>query len=603
MKKMTGLMALMLTCGFSGLAYAQSDVTTIDEYNEKLPLWGISWRSGSRSVNGYYPSFYTGFTPRQQQANRIHIRMSRGNQTRVSVLLDEHTVTDYLYDLKTRRDFYAQLIKEEYIDISPRKSSLTPHVEYYTSVVSNGMLGAVDDFDAGKITKEELYAKSLAALKTLNAKRTFEISIDLAKEFLSWRAGALADARDEIRTQESMVLANELLWERVNLVRKLTSAEREALQSLKNNASVLSDEGFVIVASKLFDSLTEDKYKFKVLSASGNFVDAKVCESLANCSLNYPEFSTIYPTGSHKGGTRDEHGNRISSFATQGLHPFIDSGSRGDVDNIRKEPYYGFAPKMDYEGIGNGFHNPAVRHWLGSTVKKALRIDDSHKTYWPVMRGRVSNGCARLPLGHIWELRQIFPVQNSRMKGVYWFGNDSRDFDLFDIDGDGTKEVMGSKYYIQYGLKGSSGLAKREGEGLDLNSNILGYYTGLYGRKNVFTEENGQLTFFDPSVSIHTESDIWSGGQSARKVVSRKIIQGDYKLYEQDYEQDKAQFYTSRKIRNFNDGLTGGGKESLSKRFVRLMGRIKGCAPFADQDTCGAKAFEDEKAQIFKEIR
>jgi len=189
------------------------------------------------------------------------------------------------------------------------------------------------------------------------------------------------------------------------------------------------------------------------------------------------------------------------------------------------------------------------------------------------------------------------------MKGVYWFGNDSRDFDLYDISGDGTKEVMGSKYYIQYGLKGSSGLAKREGQGLTLNENISAYYTDLYGRKNIFAEEGGALTFFDPSVSIHTESDIWSGSRSNRKIVSRKTVQGDFELYEQDYEQDKAQFYTSRKIRGFNSGLTGGGKESLSKRFVRLMGRIKGCAPFADQDACGANAFQNEKNKIFKEIR
>jgi len=603
MKKMMCLTALALSCGLAGLAQAQTEVTTIEEYNERLPVWGISWKAGSNSVSGYYPSFYTGFVPRQQKSNRIHIRMSRGNQTRVSIILDEATVMDYLYDLKTRRDFYNQMMSEGYIDISPRKSALVPHVEYFNGVVSNGMLETLDQFDAGQITKAELYRKSLAALKTLNSKRTFDVSIDLAQELLAWRSGPLADANDEIKTQESMVLANEMLWGRVNLVRKLTSAEREVMQSLKNNASVLSDEGFVVVAAKLFDSITEDKYSFKVLDDNGTFVAAKRCDSGSDCTLTYPELSTIYPTGSHKGSTRDEFGNRISSFATQGLHPFIDTGSRGDVDNIRKEPYYGFAPKMDYEGVGNGFHNPAVRHRLTSAVKEALGIDDSHKTYWPVMRGRVSNGCARLPLGHIWEMRQIFPVQNALMKGVYWFGNDSRDFDLFDIDADGTKEIMGSKYYIQYGLQGSSGLAKREGEGLNLNSNISKYYASLYGKKNVYEEKDGTLTFFDPSVSIHTESDIWSGSRSRKKVVSRKIVQGDFKLYEQDYEQDKAQFYTSKKISGFNSGLTGGGKESLSKRFVRLMGRIKGCAPFADQKACGAQAFEKEKTQILKEIR
>jgi len=605
MKKMMGLTALMLSCGFAGVSYAQTDVVSLEDYNSKLPVWGTSWDAGSDSVGGYYPSFYTGFAPRQQAPNRIHIRLSRGNQTRVSIILDEKTIMDYVYDLQARSDFYNEMVSQGYINISPRKSDLTPHVNYFNSVVKNSNVPSIiATFNKGESTKEALYQQSLAQLKDLNFARTFDVSLSLSNEFLDWRDGALASADEDLGKQDSMALVNQMLWGRVNTIRDLTSSELSSLQNLKSKSSILSEEGFVLEAVKLFRSVTDNKYDFKILDESKmKFINAINCLSLDDCTLKYTEVSSIYPTGSWDASTKDDLGNRINKYATVGVNAFLDTGSRGDVDHIRKEQYYGFAPKMDFEDIGNGYHNPAVRLWPNRSTKEALKIESSHGALWSVKRGGVSSGCSRLASGHVWELRNSMPVQNSLVKNVYWFGNDARDFDLFDIDADGTREIMGVKYYIQYGLTGSSGLAKREGEGLKLNENVLEYYKELYGSRGVYSLTNDNLVFHNPSVSIHTESDVWGRGRSPRKVVSRKIVQGNFKLYEQAYEQDKIQLYTSDKIRSFNSGLSGGGKESLSKRFVRLMGRVKGCAPFADKEDCGLNAFEKEKAQILKEIR
>ena len=161
---------------------------------------------------------------------------------------------------------------------------------------------------------------------------------------------------------------------------------------------------------------------------------------------------------------------------------------------------------------------------------------------------------------------------------------------------------MGVRYYISYNTQGSSGLAKREGENLSLNSDTLRFFNKLYGKKDVFIEDQGEITILNPTISVQTINDKWTGDRSQGHVDSSQVFLGGYALYEQDYEQDKAQFYTSYKVRNFNGLLTGGGKESLGKRFVRLLGRVKGCAPFSDVEACGSKAFEDEKAQIFAEI-
>jgi len=603
--KFFGLSVLAVLISTTSYAQDASEVVDIESYNAKLPVWGTSWNAGSDSVGGYYPSFYTGFAPRQQTPNRLHIRLSRGNQTRVSVILDDKTVMDYAYDLQARSDFYKDMLDQEYINISPRKSDLTPHVTYFNSVVANSDVSStINAFNSGQDSKVVLYKKSLDLLKKFNALRTYDISLNLSKELLAWRDEALALAGEEIGEQDSMAIVNQMLWARVNSIRNLTESESASLQNLKNKASILSEEGFVLAAVELLKSVTDGKYDFKVLDeASMKFVAALNCTSLENCTLNYTELSSIYPTGSWENKTKDDLGNRINIYATVGVNAFLDTGSRGDVDHIRTEQYYGFAPKMDFEDLGNGYHNPAVRLWPSSSKKESLNISSRQDAFWAVKRGGVSSGCARLATGHVWELRNTMPVQNSLVKNVYWFGNDSRDFDLYDINADGTKEIMGVKYYIKYDLTGSSGLAKREGEGLDLNDNVLDYYEDLYGSRGVYTLSDSGLVFHNPSVSIQTASDVWGTGRSHRKVVSRKTVEGDFKLFEQAYEQDKVQLYTSDKIRSFNSGLSGGGKESLSKRFVRLMGRVKGCAPFADKEACGMNAFENEKNEILREIR
>lgn len=574
---------------------------SIEEYNEQLPVWGVSWTAGEGAINGYYPSFYTGFAPRMQEPNRIHIRVSRGNQTRVSLILDEQTIYDYLYDLKARADFYNSLVADGFININPAKASIVPHLENFNAVLNSGLLQPLADFEARKISKEDLYAESLKALKKLNSVRVFDVNIDLAREFLKWREQSVTQASSSIATsstQEAMVLVNKMLLGRVNLTRKLNTQELSQLANLIDQVQVLSDEGFVKSAYELFESVTDGKYDIQILSASGQFVNAKSCKSLESCSLTYTEFTTIYPTGSLKAQISDKFKHRINQFATAGLANFTDGGSRSAVDNIRSEPYYGFAPKMDYEEIGNGFHNPAVRLWPNASQKKSLGIPGSQSAFWSVKRGGVSSGCLRLPLGHVWELRQILPVENSKMKQVFWFGNNSSDFDIYDLTGEGQASLMGVQYYISYELKGSAGLDKREGQGLEASADLIDYYSKLFGR-NMF--DKNTVTVVNPSISIQTVEDFFTR-QSRGRVKTSYTLEGSYPLYEQSYEKDKIQLYTS-KLKGFNSGLTGGGSKSLSKRFVRLIGRTKGCAPFSNPESCGVKAFEDEKKQILAEIK
>ena len=75
---------------------------SIDDYNASLAKFGIPF------VERYPASFYTGFAPRVEEPQRLHFRAGRGNQVRLTAILDDYTVLTYLYYLKKRYDVYEE---------------------------------------------------------------------------------------------------------------------------------------------------------------------------------------------------------------------------------------------------------------------------------------------------------------------------------------------------------------------------------------------------------------------------------------------------------------------------------------------------------------
>ncbi|MGE3975003.1 MAG: hypothetical protein AB7F59_10810 [Bdellovibrionales bacterium] len=578
--------------------------TTISDYNRNLPFWGTSWAAGAHSINGYYPSFYTGFAARSQFPNRIHVRLARGNQTRVSVILDEQTIGDYLFDLVKRYEFYKKISaplapgKVAPANVNPANSKLSPQLESYFKIIESnayGILAFVKRARTGGETDESIYTKALSVFTQLNPGRVFSLRVDLKREFLNWKTqmkqnfqfpGA-ATAKFAVDPKQVVMAINSLVWGRINYTAK-PSTEVLAKLSTAAELAVNGDEAqFLASALDLFKVLTGSKYQIRSYQ-NGQWVNAIQCANSNSCYLVYNEFTAIYPTGSVKAETRDQSGNAIPLFATPGLWNFLAYGGSREVDNVRDEPYYGWIPKMDYEGIGNGYHNPAVRFRnLTVGVKQALNISNDHDTFWSVKRGGVSHGCSRLSTGHIWELRHIFPVENSKMIQVFYFGSMSQDFDVYDIDGNGTLEVMGVEYMISYDLQGASGLGKREGSNLEINAERkLEFYQRLYGSRDVFTvENNGQYFFSNPGVSLPSYLNL-----SSKNVTTRVTIPGRIPLREQAYERDKVQFY--------RPASTPGTPEF--KLLIRLLGRVRGCKPTADKNNCGEAAFDQEAQEVLK---
>lgn len=571
-------------------------ISNLEDYNKQLPYWGVSWSAGSKSINGYYPSFYTGFVMRSETPERIHVQTSRGNQTRVSVILDEQTINDYLFDLAKRYSFYRKMTSGAgaKLNINIKDASFLPQLSSFNQVVESpvyNILPTVDRANSGQISSEELYKTSLATLKALNPGRIFDIRLDLKNEFNKWKVAMQTatggnPAKITGNAAATVSAINTLVFGRVNYTDKPTADVlaklNTALQLALNNAN---DAQFVPAALDLFLATTGSKYSILVQNANGQWSKAIQCTP-DSCYLTYPEFTAVYPTGSALDSTSDEFGNRINNFATIGLWQFVSRSGGREVDNIRNEPYYGWIPKMDYQDIGNGFHNPAVRFWDPSkALKTSLGIDMKHDTLWAAKRGAISHGCLRLPAGHVWEMRHIFPVENSKMTKLLFFANSSQDFDLYDVDGSGQLRVMGVEYLISYGLQGVSDSARREGTGFEINNaKKQAFYTSLYGSKNVFrvTEDN-QLMFQNPRVSLHSYMDL-----KKYSITTRLKMNGEYPLYEQTFEREKVQFYAIGEMSDYN------------KRVVRLMGRVRGCSPASDKQKCGEAAFDQEAKELLK---
>jgi hypothetical protein len=566
-------------------------INNLQEYNQELPLWGTAWGAGSSAVGHYYPSFYTGFTIRSEYPERIHVRLARGNQTRLSVVLDEKTISDYAFDLEKRYQVYKTLVASNLIDVTPKGAAIIPQMDYFSQIIESdtyGVLSFTKSAKDGDENEKSIYAKNLAILKALNPDRVFNLKINLKTEFLKWKSylknilgttqSSLAD-----NPKQAVIALNSLLWGRVNLV---VAPSADIQKKLKNALSLIDgDESeFLSAARNLFIAVTGNKYNFRVQNSSGDWESAIQCQDVNHCYLSYPEFTAIYPTGSVKSFVSDKFGNKIPNFASPGLWQFIDSNSSGAVDNIRSEGFYGWIPKMDYEAIGNGFHNPAVLFsHISRSAQDNLGIQSDQDKLWAVMRGGVSHGCSRLPVGHAWEMRHTFPVENSKMTQIYFFNNNAQDFDLYDVDGDGQLEVMGVEYLISYDLAGTSDLARREGKDLEISlGKKLSFYSRLYGSKGVYKlSSDNQLIFVNPGLSMPSYLDL-----KKKSVSTRVTLPGEYKLYEQTYEKDKIQFY-----------LTSGG---VDRPIVRLLGRVRGCAPSANRDQCGESSFTNEAQKLTK---
>ncbi len=600
--------------------FAQADqVNTINDYNNSLIDYGVSWKAGDYT---YYPSFYTGFAPRVEDANRIHFHLSRGNQIRLTATLDDLSVLSYLYGLKKRVDLYEELVSSG--QIAPTQQM---QIDSFKSILKSDVY-KIDEIisllESGKTNKADFYSQSLNVMKALNPGRIFTMNLDLAKSFLTWRDHELknlalatqektsldqnslvtywSESKDKSVTQNLIRVANNLLFARINITYlNNTQLAKLAYLLIQFQNSPMSDDAFVMQTLDLFNDLTSNRYLFNTVD-NGQFRKAIICPSAKSCTLSMSEFTAVYPNGSAKSYTQDRNGYKIPVIREEGVLTFV-ARDYHDVDHIRKNPYYGWIPKMDYSIEGNGIHNAAVRTYLKSNsyewLYNELGIPAEHDTLWVVSRGGVSHGCTRMSGGHAWEVRHVFPADPEKMKSLKYTGNSSGDFDLFDIDGDGKLEVMGSDYTIAYALASDSGAGYREGNGfIDEALNKDMFFPLLYGPKQ-YSFLDASYYIIDPYISY------FSGKEGATRANPFSVkYQGSFKLYEQKYEKDKMQFYDLPKLSIGSLSSNGNNYTNKSLQVVRLFGRVSACGPFAKEfSACYEQKFNQEKDLLLASLK
>lgn len=591
------VLALVLVFSYS-TAHA-NDLFTIDEYNNSLAKFGVPFHSR------YPASFYTGFAMRVEDPRRIHFRAGRGNQVRLTAILDEYTLLTYLYTLKKRQKVYGEAKAKGML-----KAKSTDQMDAFSRIVDSptyNIGGTIQAFEEKKLSREQLYQASLDILAKLNPHRVFPIDMDLKAAFLKWQPdlarfaeGYKGKPDDQANIEQfitknaddAIVVSNDMLFGRVNVFYLTDQSKKKLAEMIALvGQKPADDSAFLGLARDYFKGITGGKYDFRTV-ADGKFVPALQCEKPADqCRLAYSEFTAIYPNGSAKTSTQDRHGNTIHIIRNSVLMPFLDR-SHHDVDHIRSEGYYGYAPKMDWQSIGNGIHNPGVSHHLPGMrhLYQELDIPKDYKFVWVVSRGPVSHGCVRMSVGHLWEVRESFPAGNERMKKAFYFGNHSADYDVYDIDGDGELEVMGTKYVIAYSVKGPSGDSSRKGKGFSTAKVTKeAFYKDLYG-KGQYVREGDTYKFTDPYVSYFRKKKASSRNG---KVISRPL-KGAFSLYEQLYEKDKVQVYhlppKYRKQLKIRDN-----KKSTGKQMVRVLGRISACGPFKGEwSLCNEEQFDQE---------
>src|SRR5215470_217645 len=113
----------------------------------------------------YEPSFYTGFAPRTQDPQRLHIELSRGNQVRVTLVLGDRELDAYLDDLALRRTTYQELIDRKVIE-------LTTNNEYERFVEQLDRAGVAEAVKNRSSMGADAYReKSIDIMSTLNPDR------------------------------------------------------------------------------------------------------------------------------------------------------------------------------------------------------------------------------------------------------------------------------------------------------------------------------------------------------------------------------------------------------------------------------------------------
>jgi len=462
----------------------------------------------------YEPSFYTGFAPRTQDPDRVHIELARGNQVRVTVVLGDRELDAYASDLVERRKVYQELIDRGVIGLTTNKQ-----YERFTA--------RLDETGAAGVAASHDRAKTVDLMSTLNPERVFRIRVPLDEIAKSWQP-ILAGLDAGAPPTRKLDAANAALPGRINVT--ALSGDLDGMLARAAEAAKAGPDGA---------ALREQAGAF-IEKATGGLYPVR------DGAVQAVEFTAIYPAGTVD-ATTTYRGEKLPDFGATGVWSLIPRtngrGLLGMVDYLSPNPGYGFISMLPYQYAGgiayNAFHNAGVRCQLNSTKflpaawRKVASERDPKKPYqnlWIASRAPVSHGCTRLPSGHMTELRQIVPTDSKVLERVRTFRDLPGCYDVFDVRGDGKPTVIGVQYYVAY---------KCDTEHTPLRTYVANrrdpYYRWLYGA-NAVLGPVGKVTMREVPICRF----------NGRKAEEQQVL-SNVPLYEAPFEPETIQFYTVKR--------------------------------------------------------
>jgi len=456
------------------------------------------------------PSFYTGFAPRTHEPDRIHLHLGRGNQLRVTVVLADDVLEEYAHDLLVRYRTYRSLADAGRLELTQN----TGFEDFERTIREVDLERLVAEEET--LAREALRERNLALLERLNPGRVFRVRIPVDDLVRRWTAGIRAEDRARLDARRKLELVNALLPTRlwVTALDARTAADVEALVRRTGTGEDVRP-AFLALLAKV---------------GGGRY-------PVAGDAVRFAEFTAIYPVGTWNAFT-SWRGRKIPSYATPGRRTLTTHQRTKTVDHVPDDVSYSYFPWIPYVHVGTRLHDALHTLWwqmptdeapgflpaAWRTVDRGSRDGKPFRYLWLLSRGPMSHGCTHVNGGHISELRQIFPADTERLDDVDVFINRSELYDVFDVDGDGTPEVMGVKYFIAYSLDG------RWPDRLRAPNERRAYYDWLYAGDLGYEGERGVFA------SVRD-------GRFVDRVVSPGTEYRHVYLYEAEYEPERLQFY------------------------------------------------------------
>jgi len=528
--------------------------TTILSANEVLALSTDRWTNGELYgvfFNDYDANFYTGFAPRVQKRKNITIHVARGNQVRMTMVLTDKAINNYLFDQVARHDLYQEVIDRNIITLTTNMAWETYDERFKQEKLAE-LVATRNTFDDEQWRKINLdYIEKLTPGRLHHIKKDFSQMVDAFYI-------ALADRGSITRLEDKLDLINTFFPHRI-LATDLSKEQDVAFAQLISLAGGNDKITFTVKAEAFFLDIT-------------NFV-----YSIDNGKLDYYEFTSIYPVGTYDSMTKYK-GKEIPNITTNGVWWLTPrkkgAGIVGMIDYISPRGYYGVMPWLPYQHAGgslyNAFHNPGISNWLAGHPLMAdewKNVTEGSRDGKPFIRlsitsrGPVSHGCTRLNPGQLTEFREMLPSTSEDMDRIMVYRSLSPHYDVFDLDGNGWEQVMGVQYYIAF-----RHTRARVAKQIWAQNNRKDFYQWLYGNEMNFGPI-GEVTF----------DEVYDG-----KFIKRKAVKGtryeNISLYEAPYEPEYLQFYVlpgtkvfSRKGVEFNQEMRRVGYDYTVDRKKLLL--------------------------------